>query len=495
MSSSPRFVRHERRVGPVPTSTKIWQGLGSWPDTFKNFAFNTFLLFYYSQILGMPATLASIAMAIAVVVDAITDPLAGTLSDNLRSPMGRRHPFMYGAALPLGLALWLTFSPPTGLGDTGLFLWLLACTVSVRVSLTFFLVPWNAMFAEFSDDYDERTQIVTWRWAIGWTGGVAFPVLIYWLVFPATAEFEYGQFNPAAYPLFGIVLGVVVASAVFLTTHMTRREARYFYQPTGTEPHNLGKAVKEVMLAFGNPNFLRIFIAVLVGAVVTGTNDALKLFMDTYFWGLRTEDLRWFGIAILGGIAAFVLVPPLQRRFDKKAILITGLVFYVLNGMAFVALRLLDLLPANGDPWLLPILIANVTVRACVGTTVGIIFASMVADLLDDQELRTGRRQEGVFSSALSFSGKATSALGVLLSGLILDFIVGIERGTDIAAADPDAIVRLGVVDGLVMPLISLVSIWLASGYSITRERHTEIRAQLDARAEAARAGAAQSEA
>jgi Na+/melibiose symporter-like transporter len=482
MIEGPGFARRQTRDGKVPRSTKFWQAVGSWPDTFKNFAFNTFLLFYYNQLLGMPATLVSAALAIALIIDAITDPMVGYLSDNLRSPMGRRHPLMYGSALPLGFSLWLVFSPPAESSDTFLFLWLLATTVAVRVTLTFFLVPWNAMFAEFSDDYEERTEILTWRHALGWIGGLSFTMATWTFIFPSTETHEFGQFDLEAYASFGPVLGVLVAASVLCTTHMTRRDVPYLFQPVGTPERGPREAVHEILLALGNRNFLRLFLAILIGAVVAGTNEALGLFMGTYFWGMRPEDLRWFGFAVIGALLAFAIVPTLQHRFDKKPIVIAGLVFNLINGVMMVSLRMLDWLPPNGDPLLLPILVTVVGIRACIGTVVGILFGSMIADLLDDQELRTGRRQEGVFSAALAFSGKLTGAVGVVIGGLVLDHLVGIPTGTEPAAADASAVLRLGVIDGLVMPSISVVGIWLASHYTITRARHSEIRAALELR-------------
>ncbi|MFM8356815.1 MAG: MFS transporter, partial [Gammaproteobacteria bacterium] len=127
-----RYVRARTRVGTLPLSTRLFQGLGALPDTWKNFAFNTFLLFYYNQVLGLTASLASAAIMIALIVDAITDPLVGSWSDSFRSRLGRRHPFMYASALPLGVSLYLAFSPPDGLSETGLFVWLTVFAVLVR---------------------------------------------------------------------------------------------------------------------------------------------------------------------------------------------------------------------------------------------------------------------------------------------------------------------------------------------------------------------------
>ncbi len=250
-----QFVRQQSRVGPVPRGVRFWQALGSWPETFKNIAFNTYLLFYYSQLLGLPASLASLALALALIVDAVTDPLAGSLSDNLNTRLGRRHPLMYLSILPLGISLWLVFAPPAGLEGMGLFTWLLVTVVAARVSLTFFVVPWNALFYEFTDDYEERTQILTWRYAVGWIGGLAFVMAGWTFIFPSSAEFEFGQFNVGAYAIYGPVLAIVVAFAAFITTHMTRKELPYLYFNLKPQPFGVGKAARDVWQALHNRNF------------------------------------------------------------------------------------------------------------------------------------------------------------------------------------------------------------------------------------------------
>ncbi|MGB0922171.1 MAG: MFS transporter [Alphaproteobacteria bacterium] len=476
------FARRQQRVGKVPTSIRFWQAIGAWPNTFKDIAFNTFLLFYYSQLLGMPATMASIALAIALAVDAISDPLVGSFSDNLKSAKGRRHPLMYWAAAPLGFFLWLIFMPPAGLDDWGLFAWLLGTVMGARLALTFFSVPWNALFSEFTDDYDERTQIITWRWAIGWGGGLAFGWVGMTFIFPSSDTYEFGQFNIGAYPLYGAVLGIAVALSAFATTYMTRKEVPYLYENKSADTFGLRNAAREIGLALRNRNFLRLFLSIFIGAMVVGTNEALSLFMNTYFWGLRPEDLRWFGFAIIGAVIAFAAVPTIQLRFDKKTIIVFVIAFLVLNGMAIVSLRLLDVLPPNGSSALLWILVVNTTLRAGLATAMGIIFGSMVADVLDDQQLKTGKRQEGVFNAALSFSGKLTSGFGVIVGGLVLDYVVKIPSATDPSAVDPNAVLRLGVTDALIVPLFLLPILWWMGNYRITRARQQEIRQALDAR-------------
>lgn len=479
---SPGYSRALQRIGPVALSTRLFQGFGSLPDTYKNFAFGTFLLFYYNQVLGLPASRASLALMIALILDAISDPLVGSWSDRFSSRIGRRHPFMYASAVPLGVFLYLVFSPPAALSGWALFSWLLIFTVLVRTAMTFFTVPWNALFAEFSEDYVERTAIITWRYVVGWFGGTAFTVLTWSLVFPSTPEFTPGHLNPEAYGVFAVVLGGLVSAAVFATTFLTRREVPYLLQPAESRPFALTAVFTEVGLALHNRNFLMVFLAILCSGAVNGTTTVLTIYMQTYFWGLAPEDLRWVPLAIIGGIIAFLVVLPLQHRFEKKRLLVVSFLAMILDGVILVSLRFLDALPDNGDPWLLSCVIGAAASSAFFGTLLGIVAASMIADTLDQQELNTGLRQEGVFASALSFSGKVTSGVGVFCAGLLLEFGLGFAAGERPATIAPDLVTRLGIMTGILVPLCNLIPVWIVSRYHLSKDEHARIQAELQAR-------------
>jgi len=137
----------------LPFHIKLFFGVGQIAEGLKNRTFETFLFFYYVQVLGLSPGLAGLAMLIAVISDAVTDPLVGTLTDGHRSRMGRRHPFMYGAAIPLGLLFILMFNPPDSLGEQGLFAWLTVGSVLARTALSFYHVPHMALGAEGTRPY------------------------------------------------------------------------------------------------------------------------------------------------------------------------------------------------------------------------------------------------------------------------------------------------------------------------------------------------------
>ena len=156
-------------TAPLTVQNKVSYGVGQVCEGVKNGAFGVFVFFYYAQVLGLPTSYTGVAIFIALVMDAITDPLIGSLSDSWTSKLGRRHPFLYLAAIPLGLSLIGLFCPPE-LSQFGLFLWLTLFAVLTRVSITLFHVPHMSLGAELSADFHERTEIAAYRYFFGYFG-------------------------------------------------------------------------------------------------------------------------------------------------------------------------------------------------------------------------------------------------------------------------------------------------------------------------------------
>lgn len=147
---------------PVAFRTKFFFGLGASADNAISWIFNVLGFLYYQQILGLPGSLAGIAVAIAIFVDAISDPVIGSISDRFKSKYGRRHPFIFAAPIPLAMCIFLIFNPPEAIvaSETILFVWFLTFTVILRTFQTIFAIPLLALGAELSDDYFERSKIM-----------------------------------------------------------------------------------------------------------------------------------------------------------------------------------------------------------------------------------------------------------------------------------------------------------------------------------------------
>ena len=117
-------------VPPLDPWTRAWYAAGQFAEGVKQEAFTLLLLFYYTAVLGLSGALAGQAILISLLFDAVTDPIMGVVSDRLESRWGRRHPFLYLSALPLGICFYLTFAPPPGLSQLELFAWLTIFLIS-----------------------------------------------------------------------------------------------------------------------------------------------------------------------------------------------------------------------------------------------------------------------------------------------------------------------------------------------------------------------------
>jgi Na+/melibiose symporter-like transporter len=131
---------------------------------------------------------------------------------------------------------------------------------------------------------------------------------------------------------------------------------------------------------------------------------------------------------------------------------------------------------------LLKMLVVQFVFQAFFITICAIMIASLIADLMDEQELETDRRQEGMFSSAISFSVKATASGGLILGGLLLDFVIAFPTQAEVGAIDQDTLFRLAIIDGVAVPLLFFIPIYLMSRITMTRERLAEVQSALEAR-------------
>ena len=472
------YTQSKVREGPVPLPSKIFQGFGSITDSHIQFAFNAVLMIYYNQLLGVPATSLSLVLVAGLIIDAISDPLTGAFSDRLNSRFGRRHLLMYIGALPLGIMVFFLFSPPAFLSDSQLVGWLLVSVIGLRLAFTLFHVPWVALAMELSSDYEERTEIIGWRLVAGWIGGVAFSVGMYTFVFPESSEFRQGVLNPDSYPDFAVITGILVTSWCFLTAHLTRREIPFLLQPTEPTNRSLVTMSKQIWPALFNPYYRKLVIALLFLAIVNSFGGFFDALMNTFFWELRSEDLRWFSVAMFGAALGIYLAVRLPRYYQKQHIIVAALSVNMIFAIVKVSLRFLDWVPDNGDPMLIWVLAIQEVLHVIVVTMPMTLIPSMLADLSDDQEKRSGERQEGVLASMTSFTMKLTSSVGLIAGGLMLDHFIGMPAGAAKAgiAIESDVLFRLAISDGIISSLLLLIPISILATYKMSRSDIEEIQ-------------------
>ncbi|MBT3426114.1 MAG: MFS transporter [Gammaproteobacteria bacterium] len=467
----------------VPSKVKFVYGIGAAAEAIIGVAFNAFNFFFYTNIMGVPGTLAGLAITIALVVDAITDPLVGTLSDRWRSRLGRRHPFMFAAPIPVMLCLFLIYTPPADFSSFGLFLWLTGLTVVMRSAMTLFHVPHLALGAELSADFTERTRVMSINTLLGSLGGFGTAFIAYSFVFSATPEYANGLMNRDAYPAFAIWAscagGLVMVVSTVLTLDLVPKLPQV---PVDFPRLTTREFIRDVQSAMSNRNYLMLLIGYLLLSASLGTRDTIGLHMNTYYWELLPEQIRYFMVfGLIAPIIGFIVVAPLHNRFEKKPVLITGLVLLLVFATSPVMLRISGYFPENSSELLIPLLMVFYLLTLTFGVILLISAMSALADIADEHELNTYRRQEGIFYAARSFFAKASSGLGHLLAGIaidVIDFPVGAEPGT----VDPDTIFRLGLIDGPIALVPGVIAVFFYLRYNLTRERHADIQAQLQAR-------------
>jgi Na+/melibiose symporter-like transporter len=472
---------------PLLRRHKIAYGVGQVAEGLKSGAFETFLLFYYNQVLGLPGTLSGAALMIALIFDAVTDPLAGSLSDATRSRWGRRHPWMVAAALPLGLAMFALFSPPAGLGTWGLFAWLTAGAVAVRGAMTLYHVPHNSLGAELSEDYAERTRVVGCRVVFGVAGLGLAPALGFFVFLREGADGA-GIRDPGAYAAYAAALGVLMIATIWWSAFGTW--SRIPYLPGGaehTESLSPGRLFRELRSALVGSSFGVLFAGVIVYFVLRGLQSALGLHLNAHFWRLSTDQMGALVLPMIIGFAVGTVVSSgLAGRIEKRTIILAGTALFTVFVALPVVLRLAGILPETLAPETATAIIAGSLLVATFGSGGSVTaFNSAMADITDEHELRTGRRQEGVYFGALAFAGKSSSGIGHGIAGVGLD-LISFPTNAAVGSVAPEVVRNLGLLYGPGLAVLALVSLACFSRYRLTRARFEALRRELEQRRKAA---------
>lgn len=457
-------------------------GMGQMTEGLFTATFALFALFYYNQLLGVPGSLVGLALGIAFFVDAVTDPIVGSLSDHWRSRLGRRHPFIYVSILPIGISLYLLFSPPD-LSTFQLFLWLLVTAITVRISLTLFMVPHLALGAELTNDFTERTQLVQSRQLYQFVGLLAGEALAFLVFFRGPK----GQLDAAAYPPLALTVAIMIMVAITISAFGTQKATLRLVRPIVTQTHkSLGSFFMDVARAFKERNFRLMAIGTIASYLTIGTDLALSFYVNSFYWALGTTHFFYLLIALpLGCVVGTLFTSMLHNWFDKRPVLIWGMVWWLAFQIIPIALRELGMFPENGDPNLTYTLLAIRFVQG-IGLTQAVVSAgSMLADIADQNELDTGNRQEGVFFGVFSFCAKSASALGGVFAGIGLDIIKWpVATGESPIAPTGEQIFQLGMFYGPIVGSFTIIALVCYAQYTLTREEHAGILKALRERRE-----------
>ncbi len=427
--------------------------LPSLPTSIALLPLALFLPAFFARDLGVPLASVGVAIGASRLLDVVTDPLIGVLSDRLPTRFGRRKPWLV-LGTPLFLfALWRLFVPAEGAG----FRYLLGWSAALYLGFTLMDLPYKAWGAELSVTYDERSRVTAWREGIGAGGQVA--LLGFLVVLGARG------LNASAEQLFAVavtvtvVLPIVIALAVTLVPERRSEDWR---------PTSLG-AVEGLRLIARNPAFLRMVAAVLLfvtGVVIQGTLHRLVLA------DVIGAEKRFPLMLLIENAATLVAVPFWVRLSDRigkhRALALAAL------WLALLSIPLMRLGPGDANA-----LVGWIALRGSSFVAILLLANSIAADVIDEDTLASGRQRTGLFFAVWGMMTKLALALGVLL-GTALPAAVGY---------DPTAEVIPSVIQGRLMTIYGGVPALLMGagalflwGFPVTRERHREVRAQIEAR-------------
>ncbi len=418
------MTKGARAPAGLSLATKASYGLGSVAFGVAGQALSTAIITQYLFIVvGVPSLLIGTAIMISQIVDAFVDPMLGFWSDNVRTPWGRRHPFMYAAAIPCALAFYLLWHPPTGWAPQNLFLYMVGVLVVVRFFNAMYEIPSTSLGPELAPDYHDRTALVAWRWVFGLGGAAAMTFLLNVVFLRHDATHKLGILNRAGYGQWGTIASVVILVSILVSTFATHRFIPRLAIPPRRVTNPMA-VIKAVTGTLSNPSLVSLVGSGLMSAIGGGITTALGPYIYLYFWGLAPQLV---GLMTLVGIPTTligaVLAPRVSRRWGKKRTMIGLFSLSLISGLIPIALRLVNLMPPNGSPWLPPILIADSTFSGMLSLMGYIIVTSMVADVVEDDAVRTGARSEGLLFAANGLIPKISGGGGAFGGSLIIALI------------------------------------------------------------------------
>ncbi len=456
-------------------STILFYGVGSISPSVKNNLLSSFLFYYYNQVLGLSPWLVSLALAIALIVDAITDPILGYISDHTSSRWGRRHPYIYASLIPSSLFYFLLIMADFGEGQALLFWQLLFLVTGLRVSWTFFQVPREALGAELSKDYAQRNTLNGLSSFFGWIGGAG-------IAYATNAVFLGGSYDNAegyrtlAYWGCSIIL---ITSLVFaLGTHKNIPELQVVQK---RQTPKLSDIWHEILETLNHRSWLVLFFAGVVFSIYIGLTTGLGIYFNRFFWDWAPSDIAIFAIADLSAaliVSAFAGI--LARGWDKKR-LATGLfIISIIVGPVLLIGRLLDLwygtnlMPENGEKYgsLWWVMLVHSVFMAAIGVLAWVLVGSMTADVVEDSQTKTGKRSEGLFFAGPNLIQKCISGLGFIIKGGILTAVGFSDAVTE--AEKIAAVEQLAFVVALLAVMLPTLALWIFSHYDITQSVHEQ---------------------
>lgn len=377
---------------------------------------------------------------------------------------------MYASAVPISLGWLLLWNPPA-LSHSAMLAWVFASSIIVRSAVSAYEVPSAALAPELTADYDERTRIIAYRFMFGWIGGLSMPVLAYTVFLVASPGQANGLLNRGGYRAYALTGAVVMFLAILISAWGTHREiARLPRAPR--ETLSVKQIAAEMIETMRNKGFVILMAAGFCSYVAQGVSFALSNYLYSFVWQLQGSQLTVLPAVLLAGVLiAFAVGPRTAGRVGKRR---AAAGFAVLATILLVlpyALRLSRLFPRVGSPAMVPVLFAFIIVNIACSVSAMMVGSSMMADVVEQSEVATGRRSEGVFFAGGFFIQKCNSGVGIFLAGVILS-IASFPPDARVGAVGPAAIDRLTIIFCLFYLALGLAAAWFNGRFPFGREEH-----------------------
>jgi GPH family glycoside/pentoside/hexuronide:cation symporter len=438
---------------------KFMYGIGDTGFSLTLTIVGAYFAIFLTDVVGVSATTAAIAIFIGRSWDYINDPLIGHISDRTRSRWGRRRPFLLFGALPFALAFTLMWIKPPFQGDVPLAIYYAVVYVIFDAAATFVYMPYFALTPDLTEDYDERTALTSYRMFFSIFGSlVAFtiPLMIIGAFKPENAARVFSM---------GILFAVISALPLLLVFFNTRERQDYQEQAQSSLVKSLRAALKNRPFVFGATIFLLTWVSVDI-------LQATLLYFIKYVVQRESQSDLIMAVIFITAIFFLPFWERVSRRWNKRLAYVAGISFW-----AVVQLMLITL---NADSSL------GVLLLLCVLAGIGISSAhvlpwSIIPDAMEWDEWQTGERHEGMFYSLVTLAQKVASSIAIPLTLLVLD-ASGYQA--NVATQSDSALLGIRIVIGPIPAVLLVVGILFALLYPLSRERHAQIVKELKARRE-----------
>lgn len=438
----------------VPLVTKLAFGSGDVGPAIATAIMSFFLLYFFTDVARISVAAAGLILLVSKIWDAINDPIIGTLSDRVHTRWGRRRPWFLFGAVPFGLTFFLLFLVPP-FGETGKVVYFLVVTLMLDTMFTIVNVPYTALTPELSRDYDERTSLNSYRFAFSITAGLIAAVL-HPIIVGAVAQNSSQQMGYAVSALIFAVLCTIPFFFAFWGT----------YERHTAEEEESMPFIEGVKVAFGNRAFRYVTGIYLLSWLVVQTVSTIVIYFMTY-WLRRPDMVSVVILSVQGSALIWLFIwTAVSRRVGKKGVYYRGMVFWIVVSFG------LFLVQPDWPSWVVIVL----GVLAGVGVaTAYLVPWAMLPDVIEEDELETGKRREGVFYGFFVLLQKLGLALGLFLVSQALNLTGYITPPANVTAPieQPDsALFAIRLMIGPVPALILAAGMVLVYLYPITKAKH-----------------------